>query len=401
MSKNNKHKLIPKLRFPEFQNEGEWEVKKLGEICEINNGKANAQDHIENGRYPLFDRSEVIKASNEFIFDTEAVIIPGEGMRFIPKYYKGKFNLHQRAYALNNFKCFGKFIYYSILNKSTILSHKAVQSTVLSLRLPILQNLNIELPKSLIEQEKIASCLSSLDEVITGEQQKLELLKQHKKGLLQNLFPQEGETLPKLRFKEFENSGEWVVKKLGEIAHFLKGKGISKADVDSKGKLPCIRYGELYTHYGEIIKEIKSFTNLREDDLMLSEPNDVIIPSSGETKEDIATASCVKLGGVALGGDLNILRTSLNGDFLAYYLSNGLKKVISKIAQGDAVVHLYATQLKKLTIGVPSMKEEQEKIASCLSSLDEVITAQTQKIEQLQRHKKGLLQGLFPNINNE
>jgi type I restriction enzyme S subunit len=401
MSKNNKHKLIPKLRFPEFQNEGEWEVKKLGEICEINNGKANAQDHIENGRYPLFDRSEVIKASNEFIFDTEAVIIPGEGMRFIPKYYKGKFNLHQRAYALNNFKCFGKFIYYSILNKSTILSHKAVQSTVLSLRLPILQNLNIELPKSLIEQEKIASCLSSLDEVITGEQQKLELLKQHKKGLLQNLFPQEGETVPKLRFKEFENSGEWVVKKLGEIAHFLKGKGISKADVDSKGKLPCIRYGELYTHYGEIIKEIKSFTNLREDDLMLSEPNDVIIPSSGETKEDIATASCVKLGGVALGGDLNILRTSLNGDFLAYYLSNGLKKVISKIAQGDAVVHLYATQLKKLTIGVPSMKEEQEKIASCLSSLDEVITAQTQKIEQLQRHKKGLLQGLFPNINNE
>jgi len=251
------------------------------------------------------------------------------------------------------------------------------------------------------EQQKIASCLSSLDELITAESQKLELLKQHKKGLLQNLFPQEGETLPKLRFKEFENSGEWVVKKLGEIAHFLKGKGISKADVDSKGKLPCIRYGELYTHYGEIIKEIKSFTNLREDDLMLSEPNDVIIPSSGETKEDIATASCVKLGGVALGGDLNILRTSLNGDFLAYYLSNGLKKVISKIAQGDAVVHLYATQLKKLTIGVPSMKEEQEKIASCLSSLDEVITAQTQKIEQLQRHKKGLLQGLFPNINNE
>jgi type I restriction enzyme S subunit len=186
---NNKHKLIPKLRFPEFKDAGEWEVKKLGEVCEINNGKANAQDHIENGRYPLFDRSEVIKASNEFIFDTEAVIIPGEGMRFIPKYYKGKFNLHQRAYALNNFKCFGKFIYYSILNKSTILSHKAVQSTVLSLRLPILQNLYIELPKSLIEQQKIAACLSSLDDLITAQTQKIEQLQRHKKGLLQGLFP--------------------------------------------------------------------------------------------------------------------------------------------------------------------------------------------------------------------
>src|SRR5690606_11266807 len=121
-------------------------------------------------------------------------------------------------------------------------------------------------------------------------------------------------------------------------------------------------------------------------------------PSSGETKEDIATASCVKLGGVAIGGDLNILRTSLNGDFLAYYLSHGLKKSISKIAQGDAVVHLYATQLKKLKIRVPLDKKEQERIVDILSSLDEFITAQTQKIECLQQHKKGLLQGLFPKM---
>lgn len=133
--------------------------------------------------------------------------------------------------------------------------------------------------------------------------------------------------------------------------------------------------------------------------MILSEPNDVIIPSSGETKEDIATASCVKLGGVALGGDLNILRTSLNGDFLAYYLSHGLKKAISKIAQGDAVVHLYATQLKKLTIRVPLKKKEQERIAYVISSLDDLINTQSQKLNSLQFHKKGLLQGLFPNLN--
>jgi type I restriction enzyme S subunit len=131
-----KNKHIPELRFPEFKNDGEWEEIPLGSICNITNGKSNAQDHVENAKYPMFDRSEVIKASNSFIFDCEAVIIPGEGMRFIPKYYKGKFNLHQRAYALKDFNCNGLFVYFSMLHKSKQLSIKAVQSTVLSLRLP-------------------------------------------------------------------------------------------------------------------------------------------------------------------------------------------------------------------------------------------------------------------------
>src|SRR5690606_28833619 len=100
--------LIPELRFPEFEKNGEWEEKVLSDVSDITNGKANAQDHIEGGEYPLFDRSEVIKASDKFLFDCEAVIIPGEGMRFVPKYYEGKFNLHQRAYALKDFSCNGQ-----------------------------------------------------------------------------------------------------------------------------------------------------------------------------------------------------------------------------------------------------------------------------------------------------
>ncbi|GIZ15216.1 restriction endonuclease subunit S [Capnocytophaga catalasegens] len=187
MSKTKKH--TPKHRFPKFKNDKEWEEKILGELAEITNGKANAQDHIENGIYPLFDRSEVIKSSNTYIFDCETVIIPGEGMRFIPKYYEGKFNLHQRAYALKNFSCNGKFVYYSILNNTNLLSQKAVQSTVLSLRLPILQNFPCILPPTIEEQQKIADCLSSVDELIALHEQKLELLKAHKKGLLQQLFP--------------------------------------------------------------------------------------------------------------------------------------------------------------------------------------------------------------------
>lgn len=130
-------KTVPILRFPEFQNAGEWKQTTIGAICTISNGKSNVQDNVQNGKYPLFDRSEIIKASNKFLFDCEAIIIPGEG-RFIPKYYIGKFDLHQRAYALKDFTCHALFVYHYITAFSFILTQKAVKSTVLSLRMPIL-----------------------------------------------------------------------------------------------------------------------------------------------------------------------------------------------------------------------------------------------------------------------
>ena len=102
--------------------------------------------------------------------------------------------------------------------------------------------------------------------------------------------------------------------------------------------------------------------------------------------------------GVALGGDLNIIRPKINGIFLSYYLNNAKKREIVQIAQGISIIHLYSNQLQCLRIAIPA-KKEQQKIASCLSSLDELITAQSKKIEQLKQHKKGLMQGLFPKIN--
>jgi len=411
MSTETKNKLVPRLRFPEFQNDGEWEVKRLGEVCEINNGKANAQDHIENGRYPLFDRSEVIKASNEFIFDTEAVIIPGEGMRFIPKYYKGKFNLHQRAYALNNFKCFGNFIYYSILNKSTILSHKAVQSTVLSLRLPILQNLNIELPKSLLEQQKIASCLSSLDELIEAESQKLELYELHKKGLMQNLFPNslncdsqglndghDFSKVPKLRFPEFKDAGEWEVKRLGELCVEIKEKTNGR-----KFKLLSISSGQgLISQIEKFGKEIagnsySNYTVIRKNDFAYNKSSTKSYPEGEialmEEEEDCAVPNsiftCFRF------------KQNLIIPYFAKYLfvknhhGRYLRTLIAIGARAHGALQISTRDLFSVPIPFPSLPEQQ-KIASCLSSLDDLINAQRQKIELLKQHKKGLLQNLFP-----
>lgn len=198
--------------------------------------------------------------------------------------------------------------------------------------------------------------------------------------------------IPKLRFPEFE--GEWERKKLGDVAIFSKGKGISKADINEDGTTECIRYGELYTHYGETIREIKSRTNIDLKDLVLSEVNDVIIPASGETQIDIATASCVLKIGVAIGGDLNIIKTKNEGVFLSYYLNYRKKYEIANLAQGISVVHLYSSQLATLNLNLPTLPE-QKRIASFFTVLDKKITELKQKKALLEQYKKGVMQKLF------
>lgn len=201
--------------------------------------------------------------------------------------------------------------------------------------------------------------------------------------------------VPELRFLEFEKEGEWNQSVLGSVAEFSKGKGVSKKDIVPNGKFPCIRYGELYTDYGEVISEVISKTNVPKEELIFSKGNEVIIPSSGETRIDIARASCILQEGIALGGDLNIIKSKINGVFLSYLLNGPKKREIAKMAQGVSVMHLYNSQLVDLNIEIPKPKE-QHKIAATLTSLDYLIAAENEKLYALQEHKKGLLQQLFP-----
>ncbi len=202
----------------------------------------------------------------------------------------------------------------------------------------------------------------------------------------------ENNVIPALRFPEFTD--QWHSDKLGSIATFSKGKGISKADIDENGATECIRYGELYTVYSEVISEIKSKTNLDIDSLVLSDANDVIIPASGETQIDIATASCVLKAGVALSGDLNIIKSETDGVFLSYYLNNAKKYKIARLAQGISVVHLYSSQLASLNVNIPS-PDEQTKISAFLMSIDKRIKILEKKKAELEQYKKGVMQKLF------
>lgn len=197
---------------------------------------------------------------------------------------------------------------------------------------------------------------------------------------------------PDIRFPDF--NGEWIKIFLGEIAKFSKGKGISKEDISETGETECIRYGELYTTYNETIDTVFSKTNIDTSHLVFSEANDVIIPASGETEIDIAKASCILKSGIALGGDLNIIKTPNNGVFLSYYLNSKKKIDIAKLAQGISVVHLYAGQLSKLQLKIPSLLE-QKKIASFFTTIDQKISQLKRKKTLLEKYKNGVMQKIF------
>tara|TARA_R110002049_G_scaffold272440_1_gene449980 strand:+ start:11493 stop:12695 length:1203 start_codon:yes stop_codon:yes gene_type:complete len=202
----------------------------------------------------------------------------------------------------------------------------------------------------------------------------------------------EVKSLPQLRFPEFSECWKYI--KLGEVAHFSKGKNVSKDEVTEDGLNECIRYGELYTTYNETISEVFSKTNLSLDESVVSQANDVIIPASGETQLDIATASCVLREGIILGGDLNIIRTANSGVFLSYYLNNKGRYDIARLSQGSSVVHLYSKQLSRLKINFPALPEQQ-KIASFLTAVDDKITQLTKKKALLEQYKKGVMQRIF------
>ena len=198
--------------------------------------------------------------------------------------------------------------------------------------------------------------------------------------------------VPKLRFKGF--SDEWKKEKLDKLGVFFKGNGISKADLSQQGK-PCILYGELYTKYSEVIDKVYSKTNLNIKNPTLSKVNDVIIPSSGETSIDIATASCVQQNDILLGGDLNVFRPNkANGIFISYQLNSAQRREIAKIAQGASVVHVYNEQLKKVKVKLPSL-QEQERIANFLTKVDKIIEKQEEKVKNLENYKKGMMQKIF------
>ena len=206
--------------------------------------------------------------------------------------------------------------------------------------------------------------------------------------------------VPPLRFPEFTE--EWKAEQLDNIATLSKGIGISKEQLSEDGE-PCILYGELYTKYkSEIIKQVESKTDINGSKLKRSKANDVIIPCSGETAVDIATARCVPFDNILFGGDLNVISLhQYDGAFMSYQLNGKRKYDIARVAQGVSIVHLYGEHLKAIKTYNPTLPEQQ-KIAKLLSLLDDRIDTQNKIIERYESLIRGIAQNVIrsnkPNV---
>ena len=414
MNKNIEKKLVPKLRFPEFVKEKAWQQTTIGEVGKFYYGKSAPKWSLEidaptpcvryGELYTKFDtiihkiysRTNIDPGNLKFSKGGE-ILVPRVGE--VPQ----DFAKHCCYLPFENI-AIGEMISVFETNEYPIFyTHyfrtlwKEFAEVVEGQNVKNLYYINLEPivvgKPSYKEQQKIAACLSSLDEVITAESQKQYILQSHKRGLLQNLLPQVGEIAPKFRFKEFENIGDWDETTLTEVADYENGKAHEQDIVDD---------GEFIVVNSKFISqdgEVKKFTNTafcpttKGDVLMvLSDvPNGKAIAKCFLVEEDNRYTVNQRI--------CRITPRNLNSKLL-YYLLNRNPYFLA-FDDGVKQTNLRKEDVLNCPLLLPTDPKEQEKIANTLSSIDDLITAQNQKIEALKLHKKGLLQGLFPIINNE
>ena len=397
---------VPKLRFKEFS--GEWEEKTFRDIVSLNlvpvekpntdYVRLGIRSHCKGTFHELVKIEDLLEADKMFLVPKDnlilnitfawehAIAITDENDE--GKYVSGRFPTF--AFKKNEVPTF----YESIIRSKRMKYELGVASPGGAGRNRVLnKELFLDIPVKTTdfeEQTKIAEFVKCIDEKIENQKLIVESLEKQKKALMKKIFSQE------LRFKDDDGKEfpDWEEKKLGEVGCFTKGGNLSKADLSDEGT-ECILYGELYTRYSEIAEKIVSKTSVEETVLCLSKVNDVLLPSSGETPEDISTATCILREGVALGGDIIVYRSDLlDGRFNSYLLNHKCKLDIAKIAQGKSVVHINANALKNIVVPVPCL-HEQNKIVEFLFCLSNKIESERNVLGHWQQIKKGLLQQMF------
>ena len=394
--------LIPKRRFEEFKNSDPWEQRELGSLTNIKTGSSDLQDAVDDGEYPLFVRSENIERSNRYIFDGEAILIPGEGrLGEIYHYINGKFDYHQRVYKISNFadsNTDGKFVlYYLQRNFKSHALKFTVKATVDSLRLPMLVGFEIKLP-SFKEQKVIGQFFTNLDNLITLHQRKLDKLKETKSAYLSEMFPKEGEFYPKRRFAGFTDP--WEQRKLGELCiKFTDGDWIESKDQSYEG-VRLIQTGNVgVTQYLDKSNSQKWISEETFDRLHCEEifPGDILI---SRLPEPAGRACIIPDIGIKMitAVDCTIVRTKpeVSNKYLVQYLSteNYFKKVNTSLAGGTRQ-RVSRSNLSEFIVPMPKDEKEQKRIGLLFENLDNLITLHQRKLDKLQALKQAYLSEMF------
>ena len=434
--------VVPKFRFPEFMGKGSWTEIKFIDVADKKTkwsftGGPFGSD-LKSSDY-VYDGVRIIQLQNigdaEFINDYKIFtskkkadellssnIYPGEIILskmgdpvgracLIPAFHPRYVMCSDGIRLVVDEKRFSKYFIYTLINSiqfRSLVEKNAIGSTRKRIGLDDLKNLPMVVSNDPKEQQKIAACLSSLDDLIAAHTQKLDTLKAHKKGLMQQLFPAEREKIPNLRFEEFNRTGEWKETSLINVADkkikWSFTGGPFGSNLKSSDYVPVgIRIIQLQNiGDGEFLDEYKIYTSEEKANELLScniYPGEIILSKMG----DPVGRACLipqssKRYVMCSDGIRLVVDEEKYSKYFIYTLINSkhFRPLIEKTATGSTRKRIGLDDLKNLPMIVPDKLGEQQKIASCLSSLDELITAQAEKIEQLRMHKKGLMQGLFP-----
>jgi len=417
MSGNEKRPLAPRLRFPEFRDAGGWSFQPLRKLakrsirkntgCEITRVLTNSAEYGVVDQRDFFDKDIANQGNLEGYYIVEegayvynprisatAPVGPisknkiGIGV-MSPLYTVFKFDNSQNEFYSQYFKS-THWHQYMRQSSSTGARHDRMSITnddFMGLPLPV------SMPE---EQQKIADFLSSLDDLITAETQRLGAIKAYKKGLMQQLFPREGEAVPRLRFPEFPNAGEWEEVALGEIAEIKLGKMLDSKKHTTGNLLPYLNNLSVRWNDVDTSNLPKMYFDNDELDRFGLRADDVVVCEGGEPGR-----SAVWDGRLPdLKFQKAIHRVRFNVPFephlLVFYLESiaGTPR-FEMLFTGGGIKHLTGETFAQLKIPITS-HAEQQRIANCLCSLEELIADQSKKIDALKTHKKGLMQQLFP-----
>lgn len=405
MRMSKKKEIVPKFRFPEFQRDGIDFVHGNKLFKSITNKNHNSDLPIlaitqDQGAVPrdqieynvtVTDKSlsnyKVVEVG-DFIISLRSFQGGIEYSRFKGICSPAYIILRKREENISElyYKYFFKtWRYIQSLNRNLegIRDGKMISYSQFS-------SVKVPYPRSFKEQQKIADCLFSIDDLIDAESRKLRALEKYKKGLMQKLFPAEGKTLPEWRFPEFQGCGEWKSKSMGKACKMFSG---GTPDTSKKefygGTIPFIRSAEINKSSTELFLTEEGFKN---SSAKMVKKGDILIALYGANSGEVALS---KIDG-AINQAILCLRHETNNAFVYHYFTHMKNRIISKYIQG-CQGNLSGQIIKSVNLYFPKT-EEQQKVADCLSEIDTMIAAQSNRLEQLKTHKKGLMQGLFPSL---
>ena len=390
MTKKEKRPLVPRLRFPEFRESAEWGKDKLGELTSTVSPPSKLQSSLyrTKGKFPIIDQSQepicgwtddesaVIKESLPLIVFGDHTCV----LKFID------YPFAQGADGIKILKAkpviSTEYLFHSLSHRQLAMEDYKRHFSILKERVVVFPDIKSG------EQQKIGMCLSSLEGIITAEIRKLDSLKTYRKGLMQQLFPCEGEAVPRLRFPEFRELGDWEPKTIGDSCESFSGGTPATTNRSFYGgDVPFIRSAEIDNDKTELFLSLEGLENSA---AKIVEAGDILVALYGANSGDVALS---KIDG-AINQAILCLRHETNNAFLYQYLAHKKDWIVSTFIQGGQG-NLSGEIIKAIRLFFP-MPKEQQRIANCLSSLDYLVATQNQKIGALKTHKKGLMQQIIP-----